>query len=139
MKREVIKPFIVRCPHCDYDNIFNQPYAYHAGFGDQGFLYNESGTCTLIWSAFDPDFEGVVGRKTPWSLSPEERKKLEDSLISSPDGTRWLFENPARCMKCGHSISKPITGAIYYLEYDGSVDLDLQGNPGRGLKEVLKK
>jgi hypothetical protein len=117
-----------------FENVFNQPYAYHAGFADQGFLYNEEGNCTLIWSVFDPDFVAIVGQKNPWALSSADHKKLEDLLQLAPDGTRWLFDNPARCIKCGHAISGPITDTIYYLEYHGSVELD-----GPGLKKVLKK
>jgi len=28
----------LRCPTCGHANNFDQPYAYHAGFSDQGFL-----------------------------------------------------------------------------------------------------
>ena len=51
MTREYTKPVVVPCTHCGASNVFNQPYAYHAGFGDQGFLYSESGTCTLVWNS----------------------------------------------------------------------------------------
>ena len=135
MKREVTKPLVVSCSHCGFVNVFNQPYAYHAGFGDQGFLYNESGNCTLTWSAFDPDYEAIVDKKNPWMLTAADRQLLEDSLQSAPDGGRWLFRNPARCMKCGHPISGPITDTIYYLRYDSSVDADISNG---GLKVALK-
>src|SRR3989442_4520266 len=72
MKGEVTKPLIVSCSDCGFANVFNQPYAYHARFGDQGFLYNEAGNCTLMWSSFDPDYEAIVGKKNPWSLTDSD-------------------------------------------------------------------
>jgi hypothetical protein len=137
MKHEVIEPLVVTCSQCKFKNVFNQPYAYHAGFSDQGFLYNESGNCTLIWSAFDPAYTTIVGGKNPWSLIVTDREKFESALQPSPDGTRWLFSNPARCMKCSHPVSGPITEAIYYLEYEGSVNVDQYRNLKRCLKDVL--
>jgi len=138
MKREVTKPVVVSCPQCHHDNVFNQPYRYHAGFADQGFLYNEAGNRTLIWSSFDPDYEAVVGNSHPWVLGPDGKKKLEASLRPDPNGGgRWLFSNPARCLKCGAPIAEPIGMNIYYLEYDGSINLDPIGNKGHGLKEMM--
>src|SRR5208283_3069572 len=105
MTREYTKPVVVPCKHCGASNVFNQRYAYHAGFGDQGFLYSEAGTCTLVWSAYDPDFEALVGKHNPWVLSREKQQILENALQPAPDGSRWLFSNPARCLTCGHPIS----------------------------------
>ncbi len=139
MRREYTKPLVVPCTHCGASNVFNQPHAYHAGFGDQGFLYSESGTCTLVWNAYDPDFQALVGRRSPWVLSREKQQILEDALHPAPDGSRWLFSNPARCLTCGRPISGPMSQTIYYLEYDGSINVDPLGCPGTGLKNVLKK
>ena len=135
MNRVATKPLIIACPKCAFKNVFKQPYAYHAGFGNQGFLYNESGNCTLTWDSYDPDYVEVVGRKHPWGLTATERHRLEGSLAPAPDGSRWLFQNSARCMKCGHPISEPITDTIYYLRYEGSVDADTSKG---GLKLALK-
>jgi hypothetical protein len=139
MTREYTKPLVVPCPHCGGSNVFNQPYAYHAGFGDQGFLYNGPGTCTLIWSAYDPEFEALVGRHNPWALSREKQRTVEEALQPAPDGSRWLFSNPARCRTCGHAISGPMGETIYYLEYEVSIDVDPLGHPGAGLKDVLRR
>lgn len=136
MKQEFAKPLVVACPHCNESNVFNQPYPYHAGFSDQGFLYNEAGNCTLIWSASDPDFEALVESQNPWLLGSSDRSKLEAALQPAPDGSRWLFKNAARCTSCGNAISGPITDTIYYLVYEGSVDVD--SNPDCGLKDVLR-
>lgn len=139
MKREVTKPVVVKCAKCGFDNVFNQPHPYHAGFGNQGFLYNEKGNGTLVWSSFDPDYERVAGNNHPWALGAENKKKLEAVLEPDPNGGgRWLFNNPARCLKCGTPISEPIGSNIYYLEYDRSINLDPIDNKGRGLKEMMK-
>ena len=141
MTREFTKPLVVRCPGCGSSNVFNQPYAYHAGFGNQGFLYNETGNCTLVWSSFDPDYEALVGRWHPWALTEEQRTLIENALKPAPDGTRWLFDNPARCLKCGHPISGSIRSTIYYLQYENSPDVGLQGqatNSGFRFKDVLR-
>jgi len=138
MKREKAKPLVVTCPKCGHENVFNQPYKYHAGFGNQGFLYNDAGNCTLTWGSYDPDYIAIVGQVHPWTLGPKSQRKLEAALKPSPKGDRWLFSNPARCLKCSHPISQPITGDIYYLEYAGSVDVEPTGRAGPGLKTVMK-
>jgi len=138
MKREDIKPLVVKCPKCGFENAFNQPYGYHTGFGNQGFLYNEAGNRTLIWSSFDPDYIAVVGNKHPWTLGEESQRRLEAILQPDPSGGgKWLFSNPARCLKCRNPIAEPIGTNVYYLEYDGSLNLDPLGNPGRGLKDAM--
>ena len=71
MKKKIDKTTQIDCPECKRLIIFNQPYPFHAGSGNQGFLYNESGNCTLVWSSFDPDYEKLVGQMHPWSLTEE--------------------------------------------------------------------
>lgn len=44
----------------------------------------------------------------------------------------------ARCLKCRNPIAEPIGTNVHYLEYDGSLNLDPIGNPGRGLKDAMK-
>jgi uncharacterized protein len=130
---------VVTCPECGFGNVFHQPHPYHAGLGNQGFLYNEAGNRTLTWSWNDPDYAAIAGPKPPWALTGAERQELEDRLFLAPDGTRWLFRNPARCLRCGHPISGPVTETVYYLWYDGSVDRDAARGWVPGLKDVLKK
>ena len=129
MSREYIKPLIVPCGRCGNTNIFNQPYAYHAGFGDQGFLYDDDGHLTLVWSCFDPAFEAVVGRQNAWALGPEDQRTFEDALIPAPSGGRWRFSNPPRCLRCSNPIGKPMGSNVMYFVYDGSIVTDY--GPGR--------
>lgn len=125
----------IRCDTCGWENVFEQPFPYHAGFGNQGFLYNDDGNLTLVWSSFDSCYEAIVGQKHPWTLTPEDRAALESALLPAPSGGRWRFRNPARCKQCGEAISEPITRTIYYLVYADSIITD--ANPSRrdGLKD----
>ena|ERR1700730_16920354 len=127
----------IRCASCAHNNEFDQPYAYHAGFGNEGFLYNDEGNLTLVWSSFDAAYQAIVGeRKHPWTLTAEDQGLLECALRPAPSGGSWRFNNPARCLKCANPISGPITQTIYYLRYPGSIVTD--NDPmARHLKEVL--
>ena len=118
------KPLNVRCPQCGHVHAFRQPYPYHAGFGNQGFLYNEDGDLTLVWESYDPAYVRIVGSVHPWALNDEQRKKFENWLPLAPHGGRWLFRNAARCTACKVEWSAPITSDIYFVEYDGSVRAD---------------
>ena len=119
----------VTCKACGGTNAFDQPYLYHAGFGNQGFLYDDSGTLTLTWSSFDPAYVKLFGPIHPWMLSEPQRSALERSLVDAPNGGRWRFSNPPRCVHCGAPIGEPLTSTnIYYLKYPGSVLLDEAGS-----------
>jgi len=129
----------VICSECGSRNDFPQPHAYHAGFGNQGFLYNDAGTSTLVWSSFDPAYEAQVGKCHPWALTPSQRSTVEDALAPSPDGGNWRFENPARCLSCGAAIGQSIaSGNIYYYVYPGSLKLDVDGTEGQ-LRSALRR
>jgi len=124
-KFEFTKQLSITCPACGHLNVFNQPYAYHAGFADQGFLYNDDGNLTLVWNAFDPEFERIDGKMNPWVLSNKEKiKAFEEWLPKAPYGGRWRFNNPARCLTCKAEISPPMGRNVYYVLYDGSVVAD---------------
>jgi hypothetical protein len=113
--------YVVHCEQCGHDNALDQDNFLHAGFGDVGFLYNEAGTQTLIWSTFDPAYVKIVGEHHPWALNPEQRAALEDALRPAPTGGRWLFANPPRCVKCGSAVGTSIIDGIYYFWYPGSL------------------
>jgi len=126
----------INCGSCGHKNDFEQPYPFHAGFGDQGFLYNDAGNLTLVWSAFDPAYEATVGQGNAWALTAEQQSLLETALLYAASGGRWRFANPARCRSCASAISGPITETIYYLRYPGSLVTDF--NPSeRRLKDFL--
>ena len=125
------------CKACGETNAFDQPYPYHAGFGHQGFLYNDAGTLTLVWSSFDPTYESIVGEKHPWMLSSAEQRSLEEALMPSPGDDNWRFSNPPRCMVCRQPIGESITTGIHYYVYRGSV-LTETADGGRGLEACVR-
>jgi hypothetical protein len=127
---------IVTCKECHQESVFDQPYAYHAGFSNQGFLYDDAGTCTLIWSSFDPAYVSIAGQNHPWMLTDPQRVSLEAALKPSPSGGHWRFANPPRCPHCGAAIEQSILHTIYYFVFPGSVNLD-QGAGSPGLAEAL--
>lgn len=116
----------LKCPSCGRENQFEQPYPIHAGFSNEGFLYNDDGNLTLTWSTYDPTYVELIGRHHPWALTPGLQTKLEDLLRPAPSGGRWRFANPARCLECAAPISDPITRTIYYVMYRGSIVTDIK-------------
>jgi hypothetical protein len=121
----------VTCESCGKEIAFVQPYRYNAGFGDQGFLYNEAGNLTLVWDSYDPAYIALVGKVHPWLLTHAQRSVLEQALAPAPTGGCWRFSNPPRCIYCSAPIGEPISPeSVYYLEYPNSLDLDMQdGSP----------
>jgi hypothetical protein len=112
-KRTHLKNTVIKCASCARANVFDQPYLYHAGFSDQGFLYKDAGNLTLTGSCYDPAYTALVGGKSPWALTLAEKQKVEEALLPAPKGGRWRFSNPARCLHCGAAISDSIERCIY--------------------------
>ena len=125
------------CSGCGAPNVFDQRHRYHAGFSNVGFLYDNPGTCTLIWSTFDPAYTAVVGEAHPWMLDETQRHLLEARLRPSPSGGRWRFKNVPRCVHCQAGIGKSITQDIYYYVYPGSVNTEKSGV--MGFAKVLRE
>ena len=125
---------IVECAACGAANTFDQPYALHAGFSNVGFLYDDSGTRTLVWSSYDPAYVAIVGNVHPWVLSREQKTQLENALRPAPGGGAWRFANPARCGRCGVEIKGSIERDIYYLKYSESLNLE----DGHRFRDVLR-
>jgi hypothetical protein len=125
----------IRCNHCGGEITFDQPYPFHAGFSDEGFLYNDSGNCTLIWSITDPVLAELFPGNSFWMRSWLYRRKLEKILPAAPVGGRWRFRNPARCTRCKKPIAPPMLKSIHYLLYPGSIrtNIDLS----MGLKDLI--
>ena len=116
----------IGCVSCGHQNTFEQPYPIHAGFSNQGFLYNDEGNLTLVWSSYDHAYTAIVGEKHPWVLTAKDRALFEGALRPAPSGGKWQFMNCARCLKCANPISGPITQTIYYLLYPGSIVTDIE-------------
>ena len=118
-------PITIACPQCGGTNSFDQPYRYHAGFSNQGFLYNDTGNLTLVWSSYDPAYKAIVGEGNPCDrLTADQQRLFEARLLPAPIGGAFRFKNPARCVHCGHPISGPMTDEIYYVVYPNSLITD---------------
>jgi len=118
------KKLVIHCPRCRKDNVFDQPYMYHAGFSDQGFMYNDNGHCTLVWSSYDPVIRQFFPPGRYMSEDSALREHFEQALRPSPDGGRWRFANPPRCLYCSGPIAWTILQQIYYLVYPESIITD---------------
>ena len=114
----------VHCASCCKDTVFDQPYPIHAGFSNQGFLYNDAGDLTFLWDSYDPLMQRLFPGKHPWTFGESEQQAFEQLLKPAPIGGRWRFANPARCPNCREPISPPMLKHIYYLRYPGSIDAD---------------
>lgn len=112
------------CKRCGKSNVFHQPYPYHAGFTDQGFLYNDRGNLTLVWSVLDPVLEEIFPSQTLWTTSWFNRWRFVRMLVPVPFGGCWRFRNPARCLQCAKPISDPMLRSVHYLVYPGSILTD---------------
>jgi hypothetical protein len=124
MPRDFATHPVKRCAQCDTELPFDRSYGFHAGFSNFGFLYNDAGDDTFIWSSYDPDYSAVVGECHPWALTDEQRHRLEVVLLPSRAGDAWRFSNPARCLQCGGPISGPMTENIMGLAFDGRLAAD---------------
>jgi DNA-directed RNA polymerase subunit RPC12/RpoP len=127
----------IPCKRCGGINRFEQPYIYHAGFSDRCFLYNEAGNLTLVWWCTDPDFEAIMGPLGSSTFSRKAKAAFESRLTEAPFGGKWLFKNPARCVRCGSKILDPMVRTTSYVIYDGSIVLD-DWRKGKGLALALK-
>src|SRR2546427_561752 len=132
MSSDLQKQLTIACPHCRKANVFDQPYAYHAGFGDQGFMYSDSGHCTLVWSDYDPVIKQFFPPGSQFSKDADIRARFERALRPAPDGGCWRFTNPARCLHCSEPIAASILEQIYYLVYPDSIVTDENGCFGLG-------
>jgi hypothetical protein len=97
---------------------------HHAGFSDVGFLYCDRDSTVLTFSAFDPEFERVVGCRdcVPWQLEVDQQERVENALIPCPSGGRFQFRNPLRCPNCGQPLAEPMRKDIYYYVLDARID-----------------
>lgn len=130
---------LIDCEKCGHRNLFSQPYPFHAGFANQGFLYNDAGNLTLVWSSFDEAYENIVGNKHPWALNEKDMAKLEGILMPAPSGGLWRFSNPARCLQCGSPIKEPMVKDISYLFYDGGINADYHDDNKVTFSDYIKK
>jgi len=105
---------MLQCPNCHFVIESPQDHFYHAGFCDDGFLYCDQDSTLLVFSAFDPTFEAIVGKKVPWTLKENELNAVEQALINCPCGGKFRFSNPPLCPRCKKSIAEIFPSEIHY-------------------------
>ncbi len=93
---------------------------YHAGFGDEGYLYCDRGPTVLTWSAYDRAYSALAN-KLPWMLTDAEKRHVEDALLPCPCGGKFAFGNPPLCPYCLQEIRSLVPDPIYYLVVDNRV------------------
>ena len=112
----------LQCPHCKRTLRLAQPYPYHAGFGDQGFLYCESDPTIVTFGAYGHPYRQLVGAVLPWDLDADQRRRVEEALLPCPCGGRFTFRAEPRCPSCGASLRNALPGDIYYVILGRHVD-----------------
>ena len=112
----------LQCGHCGHTLRLPQPHPYHAGFGNQGFLYCDSDPTIVTFSSFDPLYRRLVGEVHPWMLAAPQRQRVEEALLPCPCGGRFSFQAEPRCSSCGTSLRSALPGDIYYVILDRRVD-----------------
>ena len=113
----------------------------NAGFGDSGYLYNDSGRNVFRWDANDPAYREIVGNQTfyPWLISRQQKNDFENRLKPLPDGSRFRFSNFARCGGCAQTIASPLPNSSWLMLYDRTIWTDSRPshNDGIGKNAIL--
>ena len=112
----------LECPSCRRAIEARQPYPYHAGFSDIGFLYCDKNSDVVTWSTYDETFTKLVGDVVPWGLDEGAQRKIEGAVIDCPCGGKFRFENPLRCPFC-KAVVRP-RGTIYFYIIGQRIDGD---------------
>ena len=69
--------------------------SFHAGFGNTGYMYSDSGRFTMTIPNNINGSPPALGKVNKKAL-----KDLEESLPKAPDGTLFKYLNPLRCPHC---------------------------------------
>jgi len=120
---ESVTDLIGTCPACGREFKYQR---YHAGFGNQGYLYCDSSPTVLVWGSLEqPAYRDLID-KHPWMLDRTEQKLVEQALAPCPCGGRFRFDAPPRCPHCRADISALVPDKIYYVDSGDNVDGDSQ-------------
>ena len=129
-------PYALLCPGCGKRLVFADGSGEHSRVVSEGFLYNDAGTSTLVWTALDPSYKALLGQQNPWELSSEQQAAFEARLKPAPAGGSWRFANYPRCPHCRAAVGLPMAKSDLCLVYEGSLVLKRPAE-GQGLDRAL--
>ncbi len=115
------------CAACGVVTKIPQKYAYHAGFSNRGFLYNDSRPSILKFSPYDSKYVATVGDKHPWALNEEEKDKVEKALKPDPSGGHFRFNAYPRCPECNAELPEILPDNVHFIEIGDVIDGDIEG------------
>lgn len=100
----------------------------HAGFGDSGYMYSDTGRHVFRWDANDPAYQDIVGDETfyPWVISQKQKDDFERRIKPLSDGTRFRFSNNARCGACAQPIAPPLPHSSWLVLHDRTIWTDFR-------------
>lgn len=116
----------IKCSACGQVTSIAQEYQYHAGFGNQGFLYCDTCPAILEFDSYNPKYRAVVGDKHPWSLNSEEKKRVEGALKPCDGGGRFRFGALPRCPACNEPLPDLLKSDIHFVEIGKVIDADTE-------------
>lgn len=108
-----------RCPACHREVGVER---FHAGFGDQGFMYCDRDSTILTWDSLDPSWTSLVGEVHPWMLSPEQKAEVEGVAPGCPCGGRFRFSNVPHCPLCSAPVPSLSPGGAYFVVLGDRID-----------------
>jgi len=114
----------ITCPKCDRAFHIDQKYPYHAGFGNEGFLYCEECPNLVVFGSYDPRYTTIVGKVHPWMLSDAEKEKVQEQLKACPCGGHFRFTAKPRCPLCNQVVPSILPDYIHYIETGKRLDGD---------------
>lgn len=118
------------CPHCKKKITLLSSQPYHSGFANQGYLYCDKCSNTLVFNSFDSKYGSLIKEKHPWTLTDNEQGIVENNLVNCSCGGKFTFSAKPRCPSCLEEIPDitPLKGtekrSISYVILGNLVDGD---------------
>lgn len=114
----------IKCPECRRTFEVSQKYPYHAGFGNQGFLYCERCPNLVVFNSFDRRYTAIVGQVHPWGLDFVKKSMVEGQLKACACGGNFRLSAKPRCPLCNAEIPGILPDGIHYIEIGRRFDGD---------------
>jgi len=117
------KAVVITCPHCARVLDLPQKYPYHAGLSSVAALYCDLCSTTLVFSSYNAGFISLLDEaKHPWTVSDDEKERIEAHLVPCLCGGQFRFDLPPRCPSCSGSLTALLPDSMSYLVIGNHVD-----------------